>query len=47
MFLYFCLQELVLFSLTTPIQDDVIFSVPLEIVSDILAHVSTIIMLNE
>lgn len=32
------LKELVLFSLTTPIQDDVIFSVPLEIVSDILAH---------
>ena len=33
-------QELVLFSLTTPIQDDVIFTVPLELVSDILAHVS-------
>lgn len=32
------LRELVLFSLTTPIQDDVIFTVPLEMVSDILAH---------
>ncbi|CAH3133795.1 unnamed protein product [Porites lobata] len=32
------LRELVLFSLTTPIQDDVIFTVPLELVSDILAH---------
>ncbi|KXJ22027.1 C-Maf-inducing protein [Exaiptasia diaphana] len=32
------LKDLVLFSLTTPLQDDVVFTVPVKIVSDILAN---------